>query len=316
MATQAPFPISNPTLTAIALSYRNQALVADMVLPRVSVGKMDFKYFKFNQAEPFTVPDTKIGRRGEARMVEFGGVETADYCVDYGLKDVVPVHDIANAEGSPFDPMRNATLNLTRLVALDREIRVAAKVFATGSYAAGNQSTLSGTSQWSDYTNSNPLSAMLTAMDSMIMRPNKLVLGQEVWTKLRQHPRIVEAIKATGAGVNAQGTVTRQQVADLLELQEVIVGQAFVNNAKKGQTPSFARTWGKFASLIYTEPVTGTEAATTFGFTAEFGGGQRVRDWFDQSVGADGGQTVQVVDTVKEVLPANDLGYLFAAAIA
>ena len=63
-------------------------------------------------------------------------------------------------------------------------------------------------------------------------------------------------------------------------------------------------------------PVSSTQGATTFGFTAESGGGMRVRDWFDEKIGVDGAQIVQLVDTVKEVLPANDLGYLWSAAVA
>lgn len=315
MPTQAPFPI-NEALTAIALSYRNEALIADMVLPRVSVAVDAFKYFKFNRDEAFTVPDTKIGRKSEANVVEFGGVEVTDSTVDYGLKDVVPMQDIRNADGTPFRPLDMAALNTARLLQLDREIRVATLVTTAANYATANKATLSGTSQWSDFTNSNPLDAMLQAFDAMLMRPNKLVLGQAVWTKLRTHPRIVEAVKGTGAGTGAQGVVSRQQVAELLELQEIIVGQGWVNTAKKGLTATMSRVWGKFALAMYTEPVTSTNSATTFGFTAESGGGIRVRDWFDDKLGTDGAQIVQVVDTVKEVMPANDLGYLWSAAVA
>lgn len=314
MATQAPFPV-NTSLTAVALSYRNEALIADQVLPRVGVATDAFKYYKFGKDAAFTVPDTKIGRKGEANIVEFGGTEVTDATADYGLKDVVPLKDIDNAKGTPFDPLAVASLNTTRLVQLDREVRVANLVFGASNYATGNKATLAGNAQWSDYTNSNPLKAMLEAFDSMMMRPNKLVLGQAVWTVLRQHPRIVEAIKSTGAGTGAQGVVTRQQVADLLELQEIIVGSGWVNSAKPGQAASMSRAWGKSVAAIYTEPVTSTQV-TTFGFTAESGGGLRVRDWFDPKVGTDGAQIVQVVDTVKEVLPANDLGFLWSNAVA
>lgn len=41
-----------------------------------------------------------------------------------------------------------------------------------------------------------------------------------------------------------------------------------------------------------------------------------MRDWFDPKIGADGAQVIQVVDTVKEVICANDLGYLFTNAVA
>lgn len=315
MPTNAPFPV-NPQLTAIALSYRNTELIADMVFPRVP-SHDEFRYTKFTQSEGFTVPDVKIGRKSEANEVEFGGTEVTDACIDYGLRDAVPVADIRKAEGTKFDPMGNASMGLSRLVDLAREIRCATLAFTAGNYATANKATLSGTGQWSDYTNSNPISAILSAMDAMIMRPNKIVMGQAVWTIVRQHPKVVEAVKATGAGgVTATGVVMRQGLADVLEVQEILVGTGFQNTAAKGLAATYARVWGKHCALLYTEPVAGTQNATTFGFTAEAGGGKRVRDWFDAQRGADGSQVVQLVDTVKEVMPANDLGYLFTNAVA
>lgn len=314
MATNAPFPV-NPQLTAIALSYRNQQLIADQVLPRIPAHD-EFRYTKFTQSEAFTVPDVKIGRKSEANEVEFSGTEVVDYCIDYGLRDAVPIADIRKAEGTKFDPLGNASLGVSRLVQLAREVRVANLVFGAANYAAANKATLSGTSQWSDPA-SNPIDAILQACDGMIMRPNKIVMGQAVWTKFRQHAKVVEAVKATGAGgTNAYGVVMRQAVADLLEMDEILVGQSFVNTAAKGATVTMSRCWGKFCALMYTEPVAGTQGATTFGFTAEAGGGPRVKRWNDPARGADGVEIVQLVDTVKEVMPANDLGYLFSAAVA
>ena len=315
MPTQAPFPV-NPVLTAIALSYSNAQLIADMVLPRVAAHD-SFFYMKHNKDEAFTVPDTAIGRKSEATVVEFGATRVDDSTQDYGLKDVVPLGDLRKAEGTKIDPLGNATSKTTSLIQLGREIRVANLVFNAAQYATGNKATLSGTSQWSDYTNSNPLSAMLDAMDSMIMRPTAMVVGQAAWTKLRQHPRIIEAVKGTGAGLESQGMVSRQQLADLLELENIYVGQGFVNTAKKGAAASYSRVWGKHCALIHQQPVNDAgDGTTTFGFTAESGGGLRVRDWFDEKIGADGAQVVQVVDTVKEVIVANDLGYLFTNAVA
>ena len=315
MPTNAPFPV-NPQLTAIALSYRNPALIADAVLPRVQTHD-EFRYTKFTVAEAFTVPEMKIGRKSQANEVEFGGTEVIDFTLDYGLQDAVPQSDIRKALNTKFDPMGMASLGLSRLVQLAREVRAAALVFGAGNYAAANKATLSGTSQWSDYTNSNPVSAILAAMDTMIMRPNKITMGQACWTVFRQHPKVVESVKATGAGgVNAQGVVARQAVADLLEVNEIIIGQSFLNTAAKGATASYSRVWGKHCSLMYTEPVAGTENVTTFGFTAESGGGLRATNWFDPERGADGCEIVKLVDTVKEIMPATDLGYLFTNAVA
>jgi hypothetical protein len=193
-ATAAPFPIQ-PDLTAIALMYRNKRMIADQVLPRVPVGKQDFKYFLHTLADGFTVPDTKVGRRSPPNQVEFTATETTGSTTDYALDDSIPNEDIQNAGGVPgADPVAKAVMYTTNLIELDREVRTANLVFGASNYASANKSTLSGTGQWSDYTNSNPISAILTALDGAVMRPNIAVMGRAVYTALIQHPKVLAAI--------------------------------------------------------------------------------------------------------------------------
>ena len=92
----APFPI-DPHLTGIAIAYHNEGLIADSVLPRVSVGKESFKYQEYNLADNFTLPDTRVGRKSEPNQVEFGSTEKTASTEDYGLDDLIPYSDIANA---------------------------------------------------------------------------------------------------------------------------------------------------------------------------------------------------------------------------
>ena len=312
MPTQAPFPIQ-PDLTAIAIQYRNTDMIADQVLPRVPVGKQDFKYFKHTLADGFTIPDTKVGRRSPPTQVEFTATEQTASCIDYALDDSVPNEDIENAGGVPNgDPVTKATQYITNLIELDREQRAAGLVFANASYAAStNRATLSGTTQWSDYVNSNPIDAILTALDGCVMRPNLMVVGQSVWTKLRQHPKVIASI----FGAVSSGVPTREQVAAVLELEQLLVGKSFINTTKKGQNATLARVWGKHAAFLYRDSLATAARGTTFGFTAQFGG--RIAGSFeDKDIGMRGGLRVRAGESVKEVITANDLGYFFENAVA
>ena len=49
-------------LTAIAIAYKNPDthLIADEVLPRVSVGMETFEYTSFKEAEMYTIPDMQV----------------------------------------------------------------------------------------------------------------------------------------------------------------------------------------------------------------------------------------------------------------
>jgi len=306
-----PFPL-NPLLTAIAIAYRNPdlTLIADQVLPRTPTAA-EFKYLKYVLSDGYTIPDTKVGRKSAPNEVEFSATEVIDKVVDFGLDDLVPNEDI-EADNQGVDPLGTATAYLANLVALAREQRAAALVFNTNSYVAGNQATLSGTSQWSDTTNSDPVAAIGDALDVPVMRPNIGVFGQAAWTKTRRHPKLVQAIKGTAQGA---GMVSRQEFAEFFELQEVLVGAGFANSAKKGQTVALARVWGKHAAFLYRDRAAGPQAGVTFGFTAEFG--SRIAGNMDEpKVGLTGCQRVRVGERVKEVVCSTELGYWFQNAVA
>lgn len=310
MATR-PFPV-DPVMTAIALAFRNPdiSLIADEVLPLTPTAQ-EFKWLRYDLAQGYTLPDMKVGRKSYPTEVEFTATEVQDKVIDFALDDFIPNEDI-EADNQGVDPRGTAVAYLTNLIRLGREIRTAGLVFNTASYAAANRVTLSGTSQWSDATNADPVAAISDALDVPVYRPNIAVFGQAAWTKTRRHPKLVQAIKGTDQGA---GMVSRQEFADFFELQNVYVGAGFVNTAKKGQAASTSRVWGKHAAFIYRDRAAGPQAGVTFGFTAQWGGMQ-AGSLVDQKRGYNGGETVRVGQRVKELVVATELGYYFENAVA
>jgi hypothetical protein len=305
---KAPFPIT-PQLTAVAIAYRNIRLIADDVLPRTPVNLQEFKYRKYALGDKFTIPNTLVGRTSQPNQVEFGFTEVTDSTRNYALDDPIPQDDINNApEG--YDPISHAVEGITDLILLDREVRTAALVFNADSYASANKTQLSGDEQW-DSEDSDPIDDIVTALDNMIMRPNIMVLGNGVATALRRHPKIVKAYHGT---LGDSGIVPMEFVRNLFELEQILVGPGWVNNARKGQAPSVSRVWGKHCSLIYRDVLAGPQARVTFGFTAQWG--SRVAGSIaDPDIGMRGGQRVRSGESVKELVCADDLGYFIQDAI-
>jgi hypothetical protein len=309
----APFAV-NPGLTAITIAYRNENLIADDVLPRVPVDTPSFNYSIFGKGDSFTIPDTKVGRTSDVNQVDYSATQASATVDDQALDEVVPNRDkaIASAYTNSPDPESVATEQISDLLALAREVRAAGVVFNAANYATANKATLSGTGQWSDYTNSDPATAILQAMDTMLMRPNQLVIGRAVATVLQLHPKLVQAFH----GNNGQfGKVPTSFLADYFEVDEVLVGEGWVNTAQKGQAPSLARVWGKNAALLYKAPVTADTHSMTFGITAQWG--ERISATYqDPKKGMRGSTIVRVGESVKELSLANDLGYFFQNAVA
>lgn len=314
-----PFPIQQE-LTAIALAYTNRSYIADLVLPRTPVPAREFKWLQMNRDEMFTVPDTRVGRKGVPNEVEFGSAEVPSFVNDYGLDDVIPNEDITSAPAG-YNPVGRAVEGIAELVALDREKRVADLVFNLNTYPAANRSTLSGASQWSDYTNSDPYTAIMAGLDGMLMRPNTAAIGRLAWSRLRVHPKITAALAPSSIGntatSNAQGApASLQAVADLLELDQILVGESWVNTAKPGQTATLSRVWGKHMAFMHLNPIASARGnVISFGYTAEFG--NRVSGSIPEpKVGLRGGQRVRVGESVNEIIAASDVGYFFQNVVA
>lgn len=313
--SKAPFTI-NPTLSAIVVAYRNRAMIADIVLPYVTaVGTRQFRYTLFPQGEILTVPDTKVGRRGKPNVVEFSGTETEAGVADYGLEDEIPYDDIAQAAaaGNPAlaGPVERSTEWLADLVALDREVRTAGLVFNPATYAAANKTQLAGATQWSDPA-SDPIAAIEESLESVLMRPNVAVFGGQTWSALRRHPKVVKAVNKTDGDT---GLVRKEDFAEMFELEEVAVGRAFVNTAKKGQAQVLNRAWGKHASFIHRNKLADRDKGVSFGYTVPYGSkiaGSRE----DQNVGLRGGTIVRVGESVKELITAADAAFFFQDAVA
>lgn len=300
-----PFPI-DPRLTGIVIAYQNNELVADRVLPRVPVGSKTFRWLKFDRAERMTVPETLVGRKSLPNEVDFTAQEDAGMVYDRGLDDVIPNDDLAEAPVG-YDPKAEAVEGLTDLILLDREIRTAAKVMAATNYAASNKVSLAAGDQF-DNPASTPLKTITGWLDTLFIRPNVLLMPVPVWNALRSHPNIVSAISVSGTG---NGMVSRQQLATLLEVDEIIVGQGWKNSAKPGANPSIVRVWGGDSMLaFYRNKQANPRRGVTFGYTAQWGG--RVSGSIaEPKMGLRGSVRVRVGESVNEMLVATDLGFLF-----
>jgi hypothetical protein len=309
---KTPFIII-PELVAIAVAYRQGNLIADQVLPYVSVGSEEFRYKRFGLGDAFTAPETLVGRKGTPNQVDWSEQETPAFTQDHALDAPVPNKDYeawerARARGltGATDPMMRATRQVMELVMMRREKRAADLVFNAASYATGNKVAMASGSRFSDDA-IKPQNIIGDALDTMIMRPNIAVFGRQAWTKTSRNPNLVKA--AYGLGTE-QGQVTKRLFAEMFELDDVLVGDGWINTAAKGQTPSVIRLWGKHCAFLHRNMNADTEFGITFGFTARYG--DRVGGVIeDPDMGMRGGKRVRAGEAVRELVTAGDLGYFF-----
>ncbi len=315
--SDTPFPF-DPVLTGITLAYPQRRMIADMVLPRLTPIMSDkFKWNEWTREDAFTLPDSKVGRKSEPTQVEFTGEQKTDTTEDYALDDFIPNGDIAKGMHEGWDPRGRAVSGLTELILLGREKRTADLVFNAAQYAAANKVLLAGVNQWTDKASSSPIQNIQDGLDAAFVRPNTMTIGRSAWSALITHPTIVTAV---GTADKQSGIVRRAQVAELFELDQINVGEAWLNTSKKGQPASYTRLWGGNCLLHWNDMnVRSTvDDFVTFGFTAQralSNGIERVAGSIPEPKrGIEGGETVRVGESVKEIISAPDVAYFIEAA--
>lgn len=307
---QRPYP-NDPRLTGLTIAYRNPDFIADAVMPRVEVGHSSFKWDEWNFAEGLGQPITLVGRKGRPTEVDFTSIQRDGSVEDHGLDDVIPLDDVNDLPaGSTLDPMGRATEGLTNLIALGREIRVAALARNPTNY---NHSEVVATGdRWTDPA-SDPSVQILDAMSTPLVRPNVAVTSLAVLNVLKKNIAIVSAITGNTSG---KGTVNTAQLANYFELDAIEIGQAYMNTAKPGQAPVFARVWGNDFSLIRRARTLGLKGVTepSWGMTAQWG--TRVAKQIPEpKTGLRGAMRIRVGESVGEVIQSKEAGYLLQGVI-
>lgn len=320
MASARPFVVS-AALTAIAIAYRNPAFsfIADQVLPYVQVPAEKFKWMFYDLAQGFTVPETRVARKGRVNEVEFTGEERDGSTEDHGLDAPVPYSDINEARRqrelklSTYDPEKVAAQFLADLMLLRREVRAAAVVQNPDNFVAANRVDIVDADDRFDHAESDPYAVLDELLSGTLgPRPNILAMGLPAWTPLKKHPRLIKAVKG---GLTDEGAITKQQLADLLEIKQVLVGESRLNIARPGQAANLQRVWGKSIQGLFINPSVTTEMGMTWGYTAQLGGkiGGTIED---SDVGLEGGVKVRVGEKVREMSVAPELGFIIQNAVS
>lgn len=235
-------------ITNMAMRYSNPLFVGQNFAPVIPVEKESDDYFIYDKAEWLRdVADDD--RRPGARAPRSGyTLSTAKYALRQAAQAMAVPDRIAENSDDPLRPYEDASAFCMQMVLLRRERRIATKLFTGGNW--GTNTTLAGTDQWSDFVNSDPAEDVNTAIDAVLQntgfRPNTMLVGQQVWSKLRIHPDGLDRYKHTQTGV-----MTAAMVAEWLGIERLLIGAATRNSAAEGAAFSGSFIWGKHALIAY-----------------------------------------------------------------
>lgn len=242
--------VIDPVLSEVARGYRNADMVAGALFPDVPVDQRGGQIIEFGR-EDFRLYATGRAPGANTKRVQYGYLGKPFALKQHALEGTVPFEIMQDANRVPgVDSGRIAVNKTQNIIFLSHEKQSADLARNAANYGAANKITLAGTDQWSDYAspNSNPTEDVETGKEGVRAqvgrRPNTAVIGAQVFSKLKEHPKIVERIKYTGRDI-----LTAELLAALWGLAQVRIGDAVYMNA----AGALVDVWGKDVVLAFTE---------------------------------------------------------------
>ena len=147
-----------------------------------------------------------------------------------------------------FDVESVAAKRAMRIIMTSREKRVSDLVF--------NATRFTGhavTTPWSTAASATPIddvtAAVIAVEEQCGMTPNALIIDSTTFRKLKLCDQIVDQIKYTFPGTDIQ-EMTASQMAQVLGIEEVLVGGGVYDSAKQGKAASIARFWPSSQAMV------------------------------------------------------------------
>ena len=302
--------IIDPILTTVAQGYQNNEFVGSALFPRVTVPQRGGKILQFGKESFFTY-DTQRAPGSTTKRIEVGYSSNNYAIVDHALDAIVPFEILEEATAVPGINLAAASIRTVQdAMALRLEVVQATLATTAENYDASHKTTLSGTSQWSDLVNSDPINDIENAKDQIRATTGKianvLVISASVLKSLRMHLKIIDRIKYTGRDVP-----TPELLAALFGVSKVIIATAI----KATDSGVFSDVWGKSAILAYTDMSGMSDMGRpTFGYTYSLNGYPFVKQ-ARQDLNIDS-WIYGVKDAVQPVIASATSGFLISAAVA
>lgn len=249
-------PLTNLTVKAFDGGASN---IADAIAPVIPVDKRSDKYYTFTKSAWLRVPNTRRGPAAPSPRVTWEISSDSYYAEGYGLAAEWPVEDAANADAS-LRFRESTAMQVAEKLARDREVRMANIISSGGNVGSG--ATISGTNQWSDYVNSDPIGQVNTGHayieQNTGLQANLAIATPDIVRIARSHPDVIRQVGGTtGRALNLA------QLADAFGVERILLGRGIKENALEGGTSSITNIWPNNFILAHFAPAAGLMTRTT-----------------------------------------------------
>lgn len=302
--------VIDPVLTTAARGYKNSMFVGNMLFPLVAVAQRAGRVLQFGK-ESFRSYVTQRAPGQNVARIQYGYASNPYALADHALAGIVPIELLQEAAAVPGVDLGVGAIQMVQdVIGLRQEIEQATLARNAALYG-GQTITLSGTTQFSDFVNSDPFGVLQTAITTIRqkvgLRPNTVVFGAAVWDILKFHPKLTDRFKYTG-----RDSITLEMMGNLLEVKQCARGDAV---SASGAADALSDVWGKDIVLAYTQ-ISGVAnwGLPSYGYTYELAGYPAAMEpYYDRDTLS---WVYPYVDAVAAQLVGAEAGYLIKNAVA
>lgn len=312
------------TLTNLSVAYAQDAskFVHAQVFPEVPSAKQSDLYRIYDKETWHRILAEKRAPGTESAGGGYKLSTTPFYCERYALHDDVDDPTLANADDE-LAPIEDSTLYVTENMLMRREFDWASQFFVNGAWGANQLQGVAAAPaggqflQW-DQAGSTPVQdvdAQSAAIASLTGRkPNTAVCTLPVFNALKNNSDVRDRFKFTSGG-----SVTRDMLAGLFEVDRFLVAESVTNTALEGAADATDFILGKHFLLAHVAPRPGLRtpsAGYTFtwtGLTGSANNGTRIKRFRMEELESDRIEIDAAYDFKKV---GEDLAFLFLDAAA
>ena len=255
----------SPLTNLLTAHYQaDDAFIADKVFPTVGVARSTDIFYEIPRG---AMNRQQVQERARGAKPTLGGFDYKKQtysCDIYALKVGVTDEDEVDFD-SIIEWDTEATNFLALQCKLNREISWNNKFFKPGVWGTDLTGVASGATtsaqfiQWNDDA-SDPIADIKAQKTAMLRKtgfmPNVLTLPYEVYDVLCEHPDLIDRVKY-GQTPNGPALLNKQALAQLFDVEEILVGYGIQNNANEGADDDHNFIMPKGALLTYRPKVVG-----------------------------------------------------------
>lgn len=300
-------------LTNVSQMFIPDGYVSESILPLVTSKQKTGKLAKYG-SNHLRIEHSLVGGRSEYKRVEPIIRSSDSYDIEsHGLEGLVTEDDYSNVE-QPFSAEQDEVVGLSTLIWLNKENALASALGSTS--VLTQNTTLSGSDQYNDYANSDPLddfkTARLAVRDGCGLPPNAAVMDWKVANTLAYHPGILEAL---GYTMNRAGQLSDAELAKAMGVERLYIAKAMYNTANEGQTDSLSAVWGKNIVFFYA-PTAAAKYQVSLGYRVALEGRSQRRVTKYNVNNPPNSTGILCDDSYDFVVTKAGAGYLIKSAIA